>query len=284
MVVREHLTELGGAIGCPELSVHQPHRQRQGERCDRREDQRRGTKARDAQQQPPEKESDSLEGVLRAGQHRDPAIERRLVILRSNQLDRALGAHLRQILRDTGERLRDHHVRNDEQRHRGQAEHQQREDLDRQAHRQRDPEAEASSKPAPEQVGNDAGHLIEDEQRGDLQRRVAELVEVEQHQRARRPIDERLGPVSARSHGVVAEVDASPSRSVVSRYRLASHPRHCRAPGRAQRACSRQPFAQARRDGSRSPTRCRTTRGSSPESRRSPSLMEHRPPLTVGRL
>ena len=127
------------------------------------ERQRGALKPEQRQQEAAEEEADALEGVLRAGEDRDPAVERRLVALGYDELDSAFGAHLVEILGDARQGLGDHHVWDHQQRGRGEAEHAERRDLDRQPHEEGDLQAQAGREPAADQIRDDPGDLVEDE-------------------------------------------------------------------------------------------------------------------------
>ena len=71
---------------------------------------------------------------------------------------------------------------------------------------ERRPEPEAGGEPAADEVGDDAEDLVEEEQRGDLERGVAALVEVEEHEHADRAVRDGVGPVRAGDERVVAQV------------------------------------------------------------------------------
>ncbi|MCY1246813.1 hypothetical protein D9M72_600860 [compost metagenome] len=61
------------------------------------------------------------------------------------------------------------------------------------------------AQPATDQVGDHAEDLVEQEQRGDLQRAVAEAVEVQHHQHAQGAVGEGEGPVVAGDQQVLAD-------------------------------------------------------------------------------
>jgi hypothetical protein len=67
---------------------------------------------------------------------------------------------------------------------------------------------EPRREPAADEVRHDAEELVEEEQRRDLERAVAALVEVEEHEHPDRPVGDRVRPVGARDDAVVAKVDA----------------------------------------------------------------------------
>ena len=98
-----------------------------------------GAEADERQQQAAEEEADALQRVLRAGQDRDPAEERVVRAVGHDELDGALGAHLRQVLRDARERLRAITYGTTSHAAGASAEHQQRDDLDGEAHRRASP-------------------------------------------------------------------------------------------------------------------------------------------------
>ena len=62
----------------------------------------------------------------------------------------------------------------------------------------------AASQPPPS-IGEDAGRLIQQEQERQHERRVAEAVEMQQHQHAQRAVGEREAPVRGGDDGVVAD-------------------------------------------------------------------------------
>jgi hypothetical protein len=69
---------------------------------------------------------------------------------------------------------------------------------------ERHPHAEARRDPPAEQVGDDAEQLVEQEQERELDRRVAEAVEVQQHQHPQRAVGQRERPVGGGHDDVVA--------------------------------------------------------------------------------
>ena len=77
-------------------------------------------------------------------------------------------------------------------------------DLRREAHGQHARDAEARGQPAADQVGDDARRLVEQEQEGQREGRIAELEEVQQHQHAQRAVGQGEAPVGGRDDGVVA--------------------------------------------------------------------------------
>ena len=83
----------------------------------------------------------------------------------------------------------------------------ERDHLQRQAEHEREPQARARGQPAADQVGDDAEELVEQKQERELDRRVAELVEMQQHQHAQRAVGERERPVGGGDDGVVADAD-----------------------------------------------------------------------------
>ena len=83
-------------------------------------------------------------------------------------------------------------------------------------HQQRRLEPEPRGEPAADEVRDDAEDLVEEEQRGDLERAVAQLVEVEEHEHADRAVGDRVGPVGAGDERVVAQVDGAAGRGAVA--------------------------------------------------------------------
>ena len=77
-------------------------------------------------------------------------------------------------------------------------------DLQRLADRQHARDAEARGQPAAAEIGDDAGELVEQEQEGERERRVAELEEMQQHQHAQRAVDQGEAPVGGGDDQVVA--------------------------------------------------------------------------------
>ena len=153
------------------------------------------------QQQTAQEESESLHGVLAAGEPRDPleqlpftlALGRRL-----RDLDRGFAGRLGQILGHAANPLRDHHPRNGHggtpgRIHEGQ--HQEAGDLSDQADRQHAGNAKARREPSTDQVRQDAGGLIQQEQEREYKRGEAEFVEVHQHQHAQRAVGQREPPI-----------------------------------------------------------------------------------------
>jgi hypothetical protein len=64
--------------------------------------------------------------------------------------------------------------------------------------------------PAADQVGDDPHELVEQEQEGDRDGRVAELVEVQQHEHPQRAVGERERPVAGGDEDVVAQLHEMP--------------------------------------------------------------------------
>ena len=135
-------------------------------------------------------------------------------------------------------------------------------------------EAEASRDEAADEVRDDPEDLVEEKQRGDLERRVAEVVEVVEDEDAERAVGDRVGPVGAGDDRVVAEIAAAGVRTRCPVRRPAASAA-LEAPGRR--------FRPGRRGGSHTPTRCRTTRRPSPGCRRRPSSRGRRRSPSGGR-
>jgi hypothetical protein len=90
-------------------------------------------------------------------------------------------------------RLRGHDPGDDQPALRCEGEHRQRHELRAEADEQRRLEPEAGADVTAEEIGQDAEHFIEDEQRSDGERRVAKVVEIEQHQHAGGAVGDRIG-------------------------------------------------------------------------------------------
>lgn len=101
-----------------------------------------------------------------------------MLAIRYQELDGTLGAHLVQVLGDTGQRLGSHHPRH-RQPGRRNREHQQGQHLHAQADVHGAIEPQTGAEVAAHQVGDHAENFVEQEQRGDLQRRVAQRMEVQ---------------------------------------------------------------------------------------------------------
>jgi hypothetical protein len=95
-----------------------------------------------------------------------------------------------------------------------QGEHDQAHDLQGLADRQHTRDAEARGQPAAAEIGGDTGGLVEQEQEGEREGRVAEPEEVQQHQHAQRPVDQGETPIRGRDDGVVAQHRRHPSASI----------------------------------------------------------------------
>ena len=168
--------------------------------------QQRAAEAGQGEEHAAGEEADALERVLAAGEERDPA-KQRAPLVRHEHLERALGAHLGQILATPGRAWTPiaqgtESAGGQSGRISAQAERQ---------HLQREPPGEGQLHPEArrgipaEQVGEDAEELVEQEERRELERRVAQRVKVQQHQHAQRAVSEREGPVGGGDDGVVAE-------------------------------------------------------------------------------
>ena len=122
--------------------------------------------------------------------------------------DGALGAHLVEVLGDATDRLGHHHVEHAEQLrpagcHGNQ--HHQRQDLQQGAGPEGQPQAITRTDPAAIEVGENTKELIEEEEKSNLKRAVAELVEVEHHQHAQGAIGEGEGPVVGGNDAVLLQ-------------------------------------------------------------------------------
>ena len=165
------------------------------------------------QQQPADEEAGTLQGILRSGQHGDPLEQTGVVSLRHEHLDRALRAHLREVLRDARERLAAHHVGDGRPPRSSSAiqerEQPKRDDLKHQPKNEREPHARSRREPPADEVRDDAEELVEQEQERELDGRVAELVEMQQDEHPERAVGERERPVRGGDDRVVADADAS---------------------------------------------------------------------------
>ncbi|MNV87964.1 hypothetical protein D3C71_1821270 [compost metagenome] len=85
-------------------------------------------------------------------------------------------------------------------------EHQQGNDLHAQADVHGAVEPQAGAEVAAHQVGDHAEHFIEQEQRRNLQRRVAQRMEVQYHQHAQGAVGEGEGPVVAGNQQVLTHL------------------------------------------------------------------------------
>ncbi len=144
-----------------------------------------------------EQESDPLHRVLRAGEQGDPA-EESARLRRGEQLHRRFRRHLGEVLGDPARALDDHHVGDrDRDRPAGIEPGQRDEGRDLQAEPgiERRGQPEPRRDPAGGQVGDHAGDLVEHEEIGELHRREAQRVEVQQDQHPERAVGEHEGPV-----------------------------------------------------------------------------------------
>ena len=204
---------------------HQPQRYRH-------EDHRTG-KPGGHQQHAAQKESHPFQGVLGAGQNRHPLVQGALLLVRYQQLDTALGGHLVEVFGNTRQRLCRHHPGHRE--HGGRhGQHGQCNNLQEQPDIHGAVQAHPGAEIAAHQVGHHPEELVEDEQQGDFQGRIAQLVKVQHHQHSQGAIGQCEGPVVAGDHQVLANGGI-----------------HIR-PG--------LPCAPVRRCGWRSPIRCHTRR------------------------
>ena len=116
-------------------------------------------------------------------------VESALLAARNQQFDSAFGTHLVEVLGDAGQRLGGHHPRHRQPggRHR---EHQQGQHLQAQADVHGAVEPQTGAQVAAHRVGDHPEHFVEQEQRRDLQRRVAQCMEVQHHQHAQGAVGE----------------------------------------------------------------------------------------------
>ena len=123
-VAREHVTEARLRVGMAEFAVHGDEDQQQSRTDQYGQQPERGLEPDERQQRAADKEPEALERIFRARQDRDPAEERVGGAVRHDELDRALGAHLGEVLGDAADGLRGHHVRHDQPRVGRKREHQ----------------------------------------------------------------------------------------------------------------------------------------------------------------
>ena len=189
-----------------ELGVLAPHGQARGHtdddadqdhKQDRGHHQRRRHKPQHRQHPRTQQKASALDRVLRSGQQCDPA-EQAAPRGGGQQLDRGFRAHLGQILGHARQPLHQH----DKDDRGGDApcriklcQRQQRDHLQRQPRIKRRGQPEARRDPARRQVGDHARDLVEHEQIGQLHRREAERVKMQQHQHPQRAIGQHKGPI-----------------------------------------------------------------------------------------
>ena len=165
----------------------------------------RRLEAGESEQQGAEQEADALHRVFRSGQQRHPAEQRPLLVLRGQNLDRALRAHLGEVLGDARHALHRHHEDHRADDGPGRIElrqRQERTDLQRQACVERRGQAKAGRDPAGREIGDDPGDLVEQEKVCELDRREPEPVEVQEHQHPQRPVGEHERPIGAGDGGI----------------------------------------------------------------------------------
>ncbi len=87
-------------------------------------------------------------------------------------------------------------------------------DLRAQTDEQHAGDAVTRCQPAPDEVGGNAGGLVEQKKQGQGQRRIPELVKVQQHQHAQGAVGESKAPVGGCHHQVIGTRRAhqSPTR------------------------------------------------------------------------
>ncbi len=171
----------------------------------------RAAKAQSLQQEPAEEEADALHRVLRAGEPGDPAEQPALRILGAGggfrHLDRRFRGRLGQVLGDAADALRQHDPGDGERRRpvrRERRQQQEAEDLGREPDREHAGDAVTGREPAADQVGGDARRLVEQEQEGQREGRIAQTKEVQQHEHAQRAVRQGETPIGGGDDGVVA--------------------------------------------------------------------------------
>jgi hypothetical protein len=184
----------------------------EGHHADEHQRQQRGhqpqrcLEAQALQQQPAEEEADALHRVLAAREEGHP-LEELARGAACRELDRRLAGRLGQVLGHAADALSQHHP-GDRRRGRpgGRQRRQQQEagDLRGQADGQHPGNAIARGQPAADEVGSDASRLVQQEEEGQREGRVAQAVEVQQHQHAQRAVGEGEAPVRRGDDGVVA--------------------------------------------------------------------------------
>ena len=167
-----------------EQSGHQPERR---------------TEPDELQQGAADEEANALHGVLRAGEPGDPAEQLPSALLR-RRLDRGFRGGLGQVLGDTGDALRGHHPgdRAVAPQAGSSADSISRPPIcSASPMREHARNAEARRQPAAAEIGEDARRLVEQEQERQRERRVAELVEMQQHQHPKGAVGEGEAPVGS---------------------------------------------------------------------------------------
>ena len=192
----------GLGFGLAQVLLQQDQAADPDQRQDTRHGQQGTFEADRCQQGPAQKEADTLECVLRAGEDRHPLVELALLPIRNQKLDGAFGAHLVQVFGNPRQRLSPHHPRDGQPgaRHR---QHQQRRDLKAQPDVHGPVKTQPGAEVAPHQVGNHAKQFVEQKQGRDLKGAVAQRVEVQHHQHAQGAVGEGEGPVIARDQQVL---------------------------------------------------------------------------------
>src|ERR1700716_2508284 len=72
---------------------------------------------------------------------------------------------------------------------------------------EREPQTSARGQPAADKIRDDAKELVQEKQKRELDRRVAELIEVQEHQHAQRAVGQRERPVRRSNSGIVPNAD-----------------------------------------------------------------------------
>ena len=159
------------------------------------------------QQQTAEEEADALHRVLGPREPGNP-FEQLAGTAVGGRLDRGFGRGLGEVLRHPGNALRCHHPGDGQRAAPGwieRGEQQEAQDLQAQPGHQHARNAEARRQPAAAEIGEDAGELIQYEQRGQHERRVAQRVEVQQHQHAQGAVRQGEAPITCRNDQIIAQ-------------------------------------------------------------------------------
>ena len=178
-----------------------------------------------------QQKAEPLDRVLGPRQQRHPAKEP-VAFGRGQQLDRGFRRHLGQILGHAGQPLHqhdEHYRRSDGPRRVQLRQGQQRHHLQAKPNIQRRGQPEPRRDPARAEVRHNSGNLIKNKQIGQLHRRKAQRVEVQQHQHPQRTIGEHESPIGRSDRDIGRQTvrarrsahSASPTISATSTRRCA---------------------------------------------------------------
>ena len=176
-------------------------------------------KPRVSNSRPPQKKPDALHGILGPGEPGDPAEQLAGATFR-RRLDRGFRGRLGDIFRHARDPLRGDDPRDRKGCAPGgieRREEQQAGDLQGQAGHQHARDAEARGEPAAAEIGEDAGGLVEQKQERQHERRVAEAVEMQQHQHPQRAVRQGEAPVARGHNRIIAHRLTSDSSSRMTR-------------------------------------------------------------------